>query len=75
MQNPYNLLFGAEGGTRTLTPLRATVFETAVSAIPPLRQVELYFIISKVYCQNSASRRVVPQHNLWKNQSQAHGSM
>lgn len=39
-------LYGAEGGTRTLTPLRATVFETAVSAIPPPRQVGSYGIIT-----------------------------
>ena len=29
---------GAGGGSRTHTPLRATDFESAASAIPPLRQ-------------------------------------
>lgn len=33
----YRLTGDAEGESRTRTPLRATVFETVVSAIPPLR--------------------------------------
>ena len=31
-------LLGAEGGTRTLTPLRGADFKSAASAIPPLRR-------------------------------------
>jgi hypothetical protein len=39
LSNQGEVNIGAEGGGRTLTSLRTTVFETVASAIPPLRPV------------------------------------
>jgi hypothetical protein len=40
-------VFRTEGGTRTLTPFRAADFESAASAIPPLRPVGGYSLARK----------------------------
>lgn len=39
---------GAEGGSRTRTRLPSTVFETAASAIPPLRPKAFITVLSSV---------------------------
>lgn len=43
-QRALELLFGTEGETRTLTLLKAEDFESSVSTIPPLRQVEVLIL-------------------------------
>lgn len=40
------ICYGAEGGTRTRKPLRATDFKSVVYAIPPLRHGNVPFIAS-----------------------------